>query len=93
MLHLYVYYKVRKADAANMREAVEKVQARLSERTGLRFHLRRRRRGSDGSDDDTWMEIYEHVPAGFEQELDALIADAELESWTVGGRHIERFED
>lgn len=92
MLHLYVYYKVRKADAANMREAVEKVQSRLSERTGLRFYLRRRR-GSDGSDADTWMEIYEHVPAGFEQELDALVADAELESRTVGGRHIERFED
>ena len=97
MRELFVYYRVREADADAARAAVLGLQARLRARhPELRARLLRRPGAIDGR--QTWMETYavdpRHAPGGVDVELQAAIeaeAAAVLQPWLDGPRHTEVF--
>lgn len=91
-MDFYVYYKVRAADAARLREAVIAMQSALSAEHGVAPLLKRRPQASDGM--QTWMEVYPAVAGdAFLAALDAAAAQAGLAQWISGPRHVEIFED
>jgi folate-binding protein YgfZ len=61
-MDLYIYYKVKDADAASLQAAVIAMQARLAQRHGVAGELKRRPGTRDGV--QTWMEVYPATPAG-----------------------------
>ena len=90
--NLYVYYRVRSADAAQLIAAVDSLQARLcSEFPGLVCSLSRR--ADDGAKGPTFMETYRHAE-GLSPPTQQMIEDQvgpALRAWIVGDRHVERF--
>lgn len=90
-LHLYVYYKVRDADAAALLERVHAMQAELVAATSIRARLQRRADRTSGNL-QTWMEIYPDAPPGFEAQLAAAVECANVGA-ICEARHVERFED
>jgi hypothetical protein len=91
MLDLYIYYQVKDADAAPLQVALAAMQAALAQRHAVTCQLKRRPEARDGL--QTWMEVYTATPAGFEQVLDAAVAQARLADWIAGPRHTEIFTD
>ena len=91
MPHLYVYYKVRAADAVRLAARVRRMQDTLVNRIAGRVLLRRKLAESDAF--ETWMEIYENVEPDFEAELEKAVDKAALANLIHGARHIERFTD
>ena len=96
MRELFVYYRVRTADAGAAAGAVRTMQAQLRERhPPLRTRLMRRPEQADGL--QTWMEIYATDPlqdsAGVSAALQAEIeAHANgLSRFVQGARHTEVF--
>lgn len=90
-VHLYVYYKVRAADAAAMLARVHAMQAELVVATSVRARLQRRvEEAPDGL--ETWMEIYPDSQADFAAQLAAAVAQSDVEA-LCEARHVERFED
>ena len=91
--NLYIYYRVRPADAPQLIAAVRNLQAQWrSELPGLACTLSQR------VDDDrqhlTLMETYTH-PQGLSPQWQQAIeagAGRSLASWIDGERHVERFE-
>ncbi|MRW84727.1 DUF4936 family protein [Pseudoduganella sp. FT26W] len=90
-MDLYIYYKVKDADAASLQAAVVPMQATLAQRHGVAGQLKRRPEGKDGV--QTWMEVYPSAPEGFAAALDAAVAAAGLSAWTSSPRHTEVFGD
>lgn len=90
-MDLYIYYKVKDADAASLQTAVVSMQATLAARHGVAGQLKRRPEASDGV--QTWMEVYASVPADFSAVLDGAAIEAGLSAWTAGPRHTEVFMD
>jgi len=90
-MDLYVYYKVKDADAAALQPAVAAMQAALAQRHGVAYQLKRRPDSKDGV--QTWMEVYAATPQGFLAALDSAAAQAGLSAWTAGPRHTEVFTD
>ena len=90
--NLYVYYRVRSADAAHLIAAVDSLQARLcSEFPGLVCSLSRR--ADDDAKGPTFMETYSHAEGlspPLQQLIEANVGPA-LRAWIVGDRHVERF--
>ena len=91
MLDLYIYYRVREADAEALRPLVAAMQARLSSAHGVLAQLKRRPGSQDGL--QTWMEIYLATGAGFEASLADAAGQAGLPALTAGARHTEVFMD
>ena len=91
MLYLYVYYKVRPADAAQLAANVRRMQDTLASRIAGRMFLRRKL--ADGDAIETWMEIYENVETDFESKLFEAVDKAALATLIFGERHVERFID
>ena len=94
MRELFVYYRVRAADAAAAREAVSAMQKELrSAHPGLRARLLRREDGAAGA--ETWMEAYSVTPGstGIDATLEARIEAraTSLLPFIDGLRHVERF--
>ena len=87
MIDLYVYYKVREADAPALAPRVRALQARFS----VPAQLKRRPDVRDGL--QTWMEIYPSVDDGFPARLDAAAREAGFESLIEGARRAEIFVD
>ena len=87
MIDLYVYYKVREADAPALAPRVRALQARV----GVPAQLKRRPDVRDGL--QTWMEIYPSVDDGFPARLDAAARDAGFEGHIQGERRPEIFTD
>ena len=87
MIDLYVYYKVREADAPALAPRVRALQAHV----GVPAQLKRRPDVRDGL--QTWMEIYPAVEDGFPARLDAAARDAGVEGLIEGGRRAEIFMD
>lgn len=90
---VYVYYRVRLADAAAAIAAVRSFQAGLAVALpGLRCRLAQR--VEQGGELLTLMETYGH-PGGlgtaWRLETESL-AQTQLAPWTVGQRHVEVFE-
>jgi len=96
MRELYVYYRVREAEAAAAQRDIESLQAELrAGHVGLDARLLRRPDASNGL--QTWMEIYARPtdPLGVDEKL-----QAEIEARAVnrgkhleGPRHVEVFVD
>lgn len=87
MIDLYVYYKVRDADAASLAPRVRAMQAQL----GSTAQLKRRPETRDGL--QTWMEVYPSVPAGFADAVEAAALAAGLHATIEGPRRSEIFTD
>ena len=87
MIDLYVYYKVREADAPALAPRVRALQARFS----VPAQLKRRPDVRDGL--QTWMEIYPSVDDDFPARLDAAAREAGFESLIEGARRAEIFMD
>lgn len=89
---LFVYYRVRAADAAAAILAVQAFQWRLpSMMLGLSCCLSRR--ADDGTELATLMEIYTHaegISPARRQEIERVARPA-LAPWVVGERHVEVF--
>jgi hypothetical protein len=90
-MDLYIYYQVKDADAASLREAVVAMQASLAQRFGVACQLKRRPEARDGK--QTWMEVYAATPAAFATALDGAVEQAGLSAWIAGPRHTEVFTD
>lgn len=95
MRELFIYYRVRDADAAAAREAVAAMQDELrASRPGLQARLLVRH-GSAG-DAQTWMETYaraagsQEIDAAFEALVEA--RTKRLDRFIDGARHVESFE-
>ena len=90
--NLYVYYRVRLADAAQLVAAVDTLQARLRIAIpGLVCSLSQRL--DDGAKGPTFMETYSHAE-GLSPPSQQLIEEhmgPALRAWIVGDRHVERF--
>lgn len=91
MHDLYIYYQVSEANAAALELRVRAMQARLAGERGISGQLKRRPEAADGK--QTWMEIYQAAPAGFDAALAAAVQDAALGELTAGARHVEIFTD
>jgi hypothetical protein len=87
MIDLYVYYKVRDADAAALAPRVRALQAHV----GVPAQLKRRPEARDGL--QTWMEVYSGVDNGFPARLAAAAHDAGVEGLIDGPRRAEIFMD
>ena len=86
MTDLYIYYRVRDGDAAQLAPRVRSMQAGLG--TG---QLKRRPGSLEGV--QTWMEIYPGATDDFDAALAAAVQGAELSELIQGGRHTEIFMD
>lgn len=90
-MDLYIYYQVRREHAAALLPRVQDMQRRLSGEYAMVTGLKRRPQEKDGH--QTWMEIYQAIPDGFETALDRAIAHEGLETLIDGQRHTEHFVD
>jgi len=90
-MDLYIYYKVRDADAAALQAGVLAMQATLARDHGLGGQLKRRPETKDGM--QTWMEVYPSVPEDFAAALEEAVRQAGLAALTAGPRHTEVFTD
>jgi hypothetical protein len=91
MIDLYVYYKVRSADAAALAPRIRALQAQLAGAHGVMPQLKRRPGGGDGL--QTWMEVYPAVDDAFPRALDDAAAAAVLDGLIDGPRRAEVFMD
>jgi hypothetical protein len=89
MVDLYVYYKVRSADAAALAPRVRALQADVAAHLGVAGQLKRRPEARDGL--QTWMEVYPVTDTAFPAALAQLVAAAGLDNAFAGGRHAEAF--
>jgi hypothetical protein len=95
MADLYVYYKVRLADAAGLAPRVRALQTDVAARLGVTGQLKRRPEERDGL--QTWMEVYPRTDAArvldFAAALSAAAETAGLADAIAGPRHFEIFID
>ncbi|HWH84623.1 MAG TPA: DUF4936 family protein [Burkholderiaceae bacterium] len=94
MRELFVYYRVREADAPAAARIAREFQARLrAQHPALLTRLLRRPQAADGF--VTWMEVYAAAPDGIDAALQAQIeiAAAALRPLLDGERHTEVFID
>jgi hypothetical protein len=86
---LFVYYRVDPEVTERARLAVANVQRQVTERcAGVSARLLSRANRNEPG--ETWLEIYEPVPAEFDQLLAGLASSSGLAGLT-GARAIERF--
>ena len=91
MIDLYVYYKVREADAPALAPRVRALQAGLAASHAVTPQLKRRPDARDGV--HTWMEVYPAVSDSFADALAQAERDAGLGGLIAGPRHAEVFMD
>lgn len=94
-MDLYIYYRVVPMRTQELHGKIKAVQAVLQGRFGIAGGLKRRPDEQDGL--QTWMEIYEHIAPGqeddFSRALEHALGDAGIAALIDGPRHVERFED
>lgn len=91
MVDFYVYYKVRREDAARLAPLVHAMARRLEQDTGVRVALKRRPEDKDGL--QTWMEVYPGVTDAFGAILAQAVVDAGIDALLAGPRRLEVFTD
>jgi predicted kinase len=91
MIDLYVYYKVREADATALAPRVRALQADVARQHGVRAHLKRRPEARDGL--ETWMEVYSDVDGAFPALLAAAAQAPGFDGLIDGPRRTEIFTD
>lgn len=90
-MELYIYYRVRAENVEVLRARVTDMQQCLSRDYGIVTALKRRPEERDGL--QTWMEIYQSIPADFESVLDRATLQSDLPALIDGQRHTEHFVD
>ncbi len=90
-MDLYVYYRVRIADAARLQPRVHAMQRELAQGFGVQCALKRRAEIKD--ERQTWMEIYRDVPEGFLAALNEAAEANKALALIDGERHVETFVD
>lgn len=90
-MDLYIYYRVRREDAQTLQRHVEAMQRCLSQEYGIVIQLKRRPEEKEGR--QTWMEIYQAIPAGFDTALEHAVMQAGLTGLIDGSRNVEYFLD
>lgn len=95
MHELYIYYRVKAADALPFLEAVGRLRKDIALlRPGMRMRMLRRDEVTGEPEHHTWMEIHDHPGQGIDamaqQSIEALAA-RHLAGLIVGTRHVERF--
>ncbi|HVL75350.1 MAG TPA: DUF4936 family protein [Noviherbaspirillum sp.] len=89
--HLYVYYRVPVEHASQMHQRAQALLKSISRECGIVARLQRRPEEKDGR--QTWMEVYEAVPAGFEETLERAAEREGMTGLIDGQRHTEIFVD
>ncbi|WP_050467625.1 DUF4936 family protein [Herbaspirillum chlorophenolicum] len=94
-MDLYIYYRVLPAQTQVLQARLKAVQAVLQTRFDVTVGIKRRPGEQDGK--QTWMEIYERLPSGqeddFSRALEQALAEAGIPALIDGPRHVEHFED
>lgn len=90
-MDLYVYYRVRSEHADALRLQASAMQRGLSNEYGIVTALKRRPQEKNGQ--QTWMEVYQAAPDGFEVILERAVAQAGLAALIDGQRNTEYFLD
>lgn len=90
-MDLYIYYRVRGDNAAALHARLDTMQQRLSDQYDIVTGLKRRPEEKEGR--QTWMEIYQAVPADFEAALEQAVAREGLAVLIDGQRNTEYFVD
>jgi hypothetical protein len=90
-MDLYIYYRVRREDSSKLQTQAVGMQDALTEEYGIVTALKRRPEEKDGW--QTWMEVYQTVPNGFEVILERAVEQAGLSALIEGQRHTEYFLD
>jgi len=90
-MDLYIYYRVRSEHTEIASLRVRALQERIARAYGIVTALKRRPEEKQGC--QTWMEIYEAVPDGFEAALRQAVVQAGLGALIDGPRHVEHFLD
>lgn len=87
--HLYVYYRIRSADATLALRAVQQV---LHAARPYCRHARLMQR-ADTHDPQTWMEVYEQLSdsSALSAQINAAVVTSGLAVWLLGERHAEFF--
>jgi hypothetical protein len=88
---LYIYYRVRNENAAELQPRLLEMQRCLSREYGIVSALKRRPEEQDGR--QTWMEIYQSLPADFDTILERAVQQAGVSALIDGQRHTEQFLD
>ncbi|MES2899368.1 MAG: DUF4936 family protein [Pseudomonadota bacterium] len=91
MVDLYIYYRVRDAQAGELARRVRSMQTELALATGVAGLVKRRPGSPDGV--QTWMEIYNDTGAGFDAALGSAVRLAALSELIDGERHTEVFTE
>lgn len=90
-MDLYIYYRVRCEDAPTLQKQVEAMQRCLSAEYGIVIQLKRRPEEKEGR--QTWMEVYQAIPVGFDTALERVVMQAGLTNLIDGPRNVEYFLD
>ncbi|HJV75255.1 MAG TPA: DUF4936 family protein [Noviherbaspirillum sp.] len=90
-MDLYIYYRVRSEDAQGLHRQVAAMQRCLSQEYGIVIQLKRRPEEEEGR--QTWMEIYQAIPTGFDTALERAVLQAGLTGLIDGPRNAEYFLD
>jgi hypothetical protein len=90
-MDIYVYYRIRVADATQHQAQVATMQTRLTRECGVSAAQKRRPETKDGR--HTWMEVYLAVPDGFEAALNQAVEQSAVANLIDGERHVEYFVD
>ncbi len=88
---LYIYYKVRDADAPVLRERIRALQQALADAHRVTGQLKRRPGSKDGL--QTWMEVYPRTGEAFGDAVERAFAGAGITALLASPRHIEVFTD
>lgn len=88
---LFIYYRVPVEHTALMQQSVAAMQTVLRAQWPVSAALKRRTELKDGC--ETWMEIYGNTPEDFLAALNLAVQEAQLQSLTIGERHVEAFVD
>jgi hypothetical protein len=91
-MDLYVYYRVRRENADQLRGQILTMQAALAQHWPV-VQPALKRRSDEAEGMQTWMEIYHHATEDFIAALETAVQQAGLQHHIDGARHVETFID
>lgn len=90
-MDLYIYYTVNPADATDVARRIGALQRHLASAYDIKSHLKQRL--DEPAALETWMEIYNDVPTGFDRVIAQASKEHGIDGLIQGIRHVEYFAD